>query len=193
MSLARRTDFADAMKEALHDTVYTPDINALERCAYHPVFVYGTTQLNYSDHHAMNRYPRFGEGYTFGSHYTMYMTKDHEPAVFSEPKHPACGEIYGEIYVVPVDVIRRIDAITCNGRHFVRRKELVIYRREEHLSAPAYSSDAWMWLANEKDDIFVRNKNTQNCVLKAALYSPRGRFFRFTPQDDIPNRLDNLV
>lgn len=187
MAVKVKESLADAIRGAVIDTANTPDVLTFQsKYSYLPVFVYGTTQKNYSDDAVMRNFAKVGVGYTFGNHYVMYKSKEHEAVIFSDPLNKEAASIYGELYLVPPEVLFHMDALLCLGTHFQRRWDVVVYHSptETDEKATWFSSDAILYEGIGRAwERYVRS--TKPMTRFKAHYGP---FYRFTMTDDRPNR-----
>lgn len=196
MAVQVKESLADAVRGAIIDTSNTADVGRLQsKFAYLPVFVYGTTQKNYSDDNVMRKFPRVGIGYTYGNHYIMYKSKEHEAVAFCDPLHKEAAHLYGELYVVPPSVIFHLDAMLCVGTHFQRRWDVIVYKQPNLKPGEKpiwYSSDAIIYEGIRGEwNRFLSARDTKPLARFHADYGP---FYRFTLTDDRPNRevVDNF-
>lgn len=88
----------------------------------HRVFVYGTLKRGIHNHRLLETSEYIGEGFTVEK-FRMYTTGF--PVLF-ESDHPDAKSVFGEVYDVDDDTLKRLDQLEAEGRMY-DRKDITVY------------------------------------------------------------------
>jgi gamma-glutamylcyclotransferase (GGCT)/AIG2-like uncharacterized protein YtfP len=139
---------AKAIHNALDDSYYTKDCPKIFQYKWHPVFVYGTLKSAFNRNFTLEGGKFLGTAFTRNRFLSMYRTNGSSSfPIVMEAKKAAPGAIQGEVYIVPPDIITKLDFIESNGMMYQRSLRTVdLYDR----SAPDKSRHmaAWMYVAH---------------------------------------------
>lgn len=135
----------------LDDGYHTPDAAQLYQRKWHTVFVYGTLKQGFSRHKALQGCPFIGTGWTRNNGWTLYRTTHrgnnllNYPVILSPYMGDKPGSVYGEVYLVPPDLIKYLDLIESNGVNYSRVYRVVdIHQRKEDKPR---TMGAWMYIS----------------------------------------------
>ena len=154
-----------AIKE---DTKNTPDMVELNQQNFHYVFVYGTLKYGYGNHKLINPYNNayLGCGFTVDEHYTMKQWSNegipmvYEGDMIDSPQEQR-GKIFGEVFVVRPEGMRKLDRLEGNGSLYVRKRVPVRLSTGKHASSVV---TCWIYVA-------ATPRNAQNQELSKLLYA----------------------
>lgn len=197
------------------DRGYTPDWNELKMNHNEliPVLVYGTLKTGGRFHGALDGCPTAGEALT-SSDYKMLMTESF-PVVFSgcgsDFRVVECYRVKGEVYLVPLPILARLDEIEANG-HMYQRKQVWVslldpeQRVTTKTGYAAPSMQCWMYFGIPNAFGGYANLNEVNCLKRIPnrtisvydwdQYQPslnKGKFKQMGTgiEDELPNFLKN--
>jgi gamma-glutamylcyclotransferase (GGCT)/AIG2-like uncharacterized protein YtfP len=109
---------------ALVDLCYSEDAAYIcKKYDFVAVFLYGREKTGFTNHAALQNWPRYGVAKTIEPVYELRLTPSGEPLAFKQPHSPAAANLQGELYIVEPDILFALDAEfenTVSTRRFQR-------------------------------------------------------------------------
>lgn len=192
------TSLESFTKMCLEENCYTPDVAALTQKYTHvPVFVFGCEKLHYSEDWFLRGITRIGFGLTEAAHFVMKKTKEAEPVVFHRPLDPACAKIMGELYVVPMHVLFKLDQYHQNGQFTRRRWQEIKYIKTSGKSnlSVRYITEAFVYCADQSKEFWINKQKNNEFINLPVLHraDTHEPYYLFTDSDDKPNRRRSVM
>jgi gamma-glutamylcyclotransferase (GGCT)/AIG2-like uncharacterized protein YtfP len=122
--ISRNKELQRRVNSALVDLCYSADAAYIcKKYDFVAVFLYGREKTGFSNHTALQNWPRYGVAKTIEPVYELRLTTTGEPLAFKQPHSPAAANIQGELYIVEPDILFALDAEfenTVSTRRFQR-------------------------------------------------------------------------
>lgn len=133
-------------------TPRTPDWKNLLLHDHHIVFVYGRLRIGEVAGKILSSFPYLGEGKTVVEYVVKNSVSESYPLIF--PTKTRIGEachIYGDLFIVPPEVILELDHVL-NNEELVERKKIFCWAKDQKIGTDSMrpSVGAWAYLGHSE-------------------------------------------